>query len=61
MLARCVPFPCRAALRDLLDLEERMLRERARVKKAMASIAAQLAEANKTVTLALQLTPPPDH
>ena len=48
-------------MRDLLDLEEQTLRERARVKTAMASIVAQVAEANQTHALALQLMAPPDH
>ena len=55
MRARCVSFSRRTLLRDLLDLEEQTLREREQVKKAMASIAAQFAEANKAVTLALAI------
>ena len=61
MFARCVSFLRRALLRDLHDLEQQILRERGQMKKAMASIAAQFAEANKTVALALQFTASPDH
>merc|ERR1719401_411065 len=50
-----------ALLRALLDLEEQTSRERARVKNTMASIAAQVVEANKTVALALQLMASPGH
>ena len=59
MFTRCGSCLCRALFRDLLAFEEQSLRERERVKQAMASIAAQLAEANRTFSLALQLMASP--